>query len=450
VSTTGPRRRLWRGKREYLTALRVEGFKSFHTEQRLMLRPLTVLAGANSSGKSSIVQPLLLMKQTLEAPADPGPLLLHGPNVRFTSADQFLARKKGQAAREGFSVAFETAAGEQIQLVFHRPSRASLEIQEMRYLVGNLTLRYREGMAGDEVKELIAPLVPKPVYRDLSEVEGDSELLVYRDRCFLTVGLRIRKSEFPQRLFLLPASPTDSLYEPLMGLIHVPGLRGNPERTYPTTAVGRGFTGTFEGYVASIIARWQKEKDQKLQDLAELLSSLGLTWKVEARPVDETRVELRVGRLPRSQRGGAHDMVSIADVGFGVSQALPVAVALLTAERGQLLYIEQPEIHLHPRAQRALAGALAAAARRGVMTIVETHSSLLIRALQTLVARGECPPEDMAFHWFQREHESGASVVRVAVPDRAGRLPDWPADFDDVELQAEGEFLDAVEAALSR
>jgi predicted ATPase len=81
---------------------------------------------------------------------------------------------------------------------------------------------------------------------------------------------------------------------------------------------------------------------------------------------DETQVELKVGRLPHGLQGGAHDLVSIADVGFGVSQALPVLVALLAAEPGQLVYVEQPEIHLHPSAQRALATVLSEAARRGV------------------------------------------------------------------------------------
>ncbi len=72
-----------------ITSLSVSGFKSIVEEQTLEIRPLTLLAGANGSGKSSMMQPLLLLKQTLEAPYDPGPLLLDGPNVRFTSARQF-------------------------------------------------------------------------------------------------------------------------------------------------------------------------------------------------------------------------------------------------------------------------------------------------------------------------------------------------------------------------
>jgi predicted ATPase len=75
-----------------ISAIKVHGFKSFAQEATIELGGLTILAGVNSSGKSSIMQPLLLMKQTLEAPYDPGALLLDGPNVHFTSGEQLLSR----------------------------------------------------------------------------------------------------------------------------------------------------------------------------------------------------------------------------------------------------------------------------------------------------------------------------------------------------------------------
>src|SRR5262245_11416068 len=75
---------------QVLTSITVAGFKSIGPERSIEVRPLTILAGANSSGKSSIMQPLLLLKQTLEAPYDPGALLLNGPNVKFTRVEQML------------------------------------------------------------------------------------------------------------------------------------------------------------------------------------------------------------------------------------------------------------------------------------------------------------------------------------------------------------------------
>ena len=78
-----------------ITRIAVEGFKSIVKRQSIDIAPLTILAGANSSGKSSIMQPLLMLKQTLEAGYDPGPLFISdsAPNVKFTSTDQFFSRK---------------------------------------------------------------------------------------------------------------------------------------------------------------------------------------------------------------------------------------------------------------------------------------------------------------------------------------------------------------------
>src|SRR5258708_55879 len=75
-----------------ITQIKVTGFKSIADEAKIETRPLTILAGANSSGKSSMMQPLLLLKQTLEASYDPGSIMLNGPLVKFTSADQVLSR----------------------------------------------------------------------------------------------------------------------------------------------------------------------------------------------------------------------------------------------------------------------------------------------------------------------------------------------------------------------
>ena len=242
---------------------------------------------------------------------------------------------------------------------------------------------------------------------------------------------------------------TQAVARGLRSILHVPALRGNPERTYKTTAVGHEFAGTFEPYVASIIHHWQATKDTRLKQLGSSLEKLGLTWKIEASRLDDTRVELRVGRLKQKTTGGARDLVSIADVGFGVSQCLPVLVALLTARPGQLVYIEEPEIHLHPRAQMALAQVLADAANRGVRVVIETHSSLLLLGVQALVAEGALPPELVALHWFSLTKD-GATEVRSADLDEAGAFGEWPEDFAEVTLDAQSRYLDAAEKRLAQ
>jgi predicted ATPase len=181
--------------------------------------------------------------------------------------------------------------------------------------------------------------------------------------------------------------------------------------------------------------------------LGESLKQLGLTWKIETREVDATRVEILVGRLKEPRQGGAKDFVNIADVGFGVSQVLPALVALDVAIPGQIVHLEQPEIHLHPRAQRSLAKILADAAKRDARLVVETHSSILIRGIQTLVARGEFDPALVKLHWFTRDETTGITRVDSADLDENGAFGmDWPEDFDDTYMKAEQDYLDAVEA----
>jgi predicted ATPase len=143
-------------------------------------------------------------------------------------------------------------------------------------------------------------------------------------------------------------------------------------------------------------------------------------------------------------------MVSIADVGFGVSQTLPVIVALLTARPGQLVYIEQPEIHLHPRAQVAIAEIFADAANRGVRVVVETHSELFLMGVQSLVAEGKLAPDKVKLHWFTRQ-ENGNTKITSADLDESGSFgEDWPEDFAEVSLSIQNRYLSAAEAKLWR
>lgn len=163
---------------------------------------------------------------------------------------------------------------------------------------------------------------------------------------------------------------------------------------------------------------------------------------VKAHRVDATRIELLVGLLPTSP--DEKDLVNITDVGSGVSQVLPILVALLIAEEGQLVYLEEPEAHLHPRAQTALAEVIADAAKRGVRVVLETHSSLLLLGVQTLVAEGKLAPELVKLHWFERDPESGITKITSADLDERGAFGEWPEDFADVELKADRRYLDAA------
>ena len=427
-------------KLEGITKIAVSGFESIADECEINIRPLTILAGANSSGKSSIMQPLLMLKQTLEAPYDPGPLLLDGPNVQFTSAAQFLSKLIGEKGEDCFHIQIETDGSQSVRTTFSTEQNG-IELAEMtieRKLEVDQPLDqppkpitlYPE-MSPEEIKSLDDQ---DPVFKDLVK---DLDV-VKRSGCFL----HLESQDGRRRLEV-----TRDFAFNIVNSIHLPGLRGNPERTYKLTSIGPRYPGTFENYVASIIHDWQETTDKRLETLIDALHTLGLTGQVGTKKSGDTRIELQVGRLPNN-RTDETDMVSIADVGFGVSQVLPILVSLIVAEPGQLVYLEQPEMHLHPRAQVALARVFADAAKRGVLIVAETHSSLLLLGVQTLVAEGSLSQALVKLHWFTRD-EDGATQISSADLDDAGAYGDWPEDFDDVDLGAQSHYIKASQLRLA-
>jgi hypothetical protein len=157
-----------------ITRIAVEGFKSIVKRQEIEIAPLTILAGANSSGKSSIMQPLLMLKQTLEATYDPGPAKIDGPNVAFTSSDQFLS-KIGLSGRRSLRIEIETIKA-RFDITFARGE--PLMVQEETYTVaGEASLTLRPIMSQQEIHDALS---------DSWKIMAD-QLLVDPDRFFLTL-----------------------------------------------------------------------------------------------------------------------------------------------------------------------------------------------------------------------------------------------------------------------
>jgi predicted ATPase len=409
-------------KPKALTEIGVGGFKSFTDLTKIKLGSLSILAGTNSSGKSSIMQPLLLMKQTLEAPYDPGILLLDGPNVKFTSSKQFIS---SSINFNQFQI-FIALDGMDFQSNFNWSSQTGLLLHSQVFTSVHASKKFTlsETMTSEQIREI-------PLARHVNKWDNEA-IYVLRERCFLRLKARVT--------FIMDSHWTNVLRL----MIHVPGVRGNPERIYKTAATdGTTFSGLFENYVVSVIDRFQKQEPEKLVQLQSHLQKLGLTDTIQTQRLNETQIELRVGRVP----GNSTDTVNIADVGFGVSQVLPVVVALLVAQPGQLVYIEQPEIHLHPHAQVALTEIFAEAINRGVQVIVETHSELFLLGIQTLVAENQIAPTDVQLHWFSRSAD-GSSTVTTAELDETGAFGDWPEDFGSTALDLTNRYLSSAEKKL--
>lgn len=427
-----------------ITKISVQGFKSLYDETSIEIRPLTLLAGVNSSGKSSIMQPLLLMKQTLEAQYEPRVFALSGANVRFDRYDEFLSK---QDAIGDFKVTIEVENSHQLEVSYGLDEKHQLQIESTKYsnLLEQKELFLKPAMPSNDIAKQLSPELDKLriTLQDIT-VGGEIVWSAIPYRCFLNLGMKFLNGEPAMQSDFLPLKdfPLDVFSYEIQKIIHLAGFRGMPARAYPLTAVKPPFfQGTFENYTASVL---QQKFTDIHQQLSDYMYQLGISKTLGFSLLNDAQLSILIGRVKESALDTENpDLVNIADVGFGVSQVLPILVALLVAQEGQLVYIEQPELHLHPRAQVKLAEILADAAKRGVRVVIETHSALLLLAVQTLIAEGKLAPETTILHWFTRD-ENGKSRVDSQVPDANGAYGDWAEDFGDVELDIHGRYLDAV------
>jgi predicted ATPase len=434
-----------------MKAVYLEGYKSFFSKQRVKLAPVTIFAGANSSGKSSVMQPLLLMKQTIESQYDPGTLLLSGANIKFTSLEQMLSKRAGEDQKTHFTVGIESKNNWFLEVTYCRKDEYGIGVKNVTLRRSNgFAIQFWEGKKFAE-NEAVALTEASPIATAMQEQFRQQNLPIelgwyaVAARCFPDIGFGFIRGAAEHISEIERVPILSELRKKIVEIIHIQGLRGNPERTYPSTArISKKFPGVFTDYVASALQRWQEDHDKKLELLGGDLRKLGLSWKVETKAVHDTQVEIRVSRLPGPTRGGARDVVNLADVGLGVSQVLPLLVALRVAKKGQIVFVEQPEIHLHPKAQYDLADIILEAAERGVYVWLETHSSSLLRAFQTKVAQGVLDPENLALNWFSRDTMTGSTVVSTADVTPLGQYGKWPVDFDDVSLNIEKQFAATV------
>lgn len=415
-----------------ITKIGVDGFKSLRNAE-IEIRPLTILAGANSSGKSAIMQPLLLMKQTLEKTQYGVPLWLGGENVIFSDVSEFFPSKSDQDADQILQI---TLVGNALSFIVRlRRADKALELIDNQYPHAFKTgLVITENMRSHQIRELIAQV------DNSFAPDSDMEWQVSSRGPFLDFA-------HGENGFRGSFNLSSQFQRYVAAIIHVPGLRGTAERRSPATMINSHiFPGRFDSLTAGVLNYWQHGNIRHLEIVSSQLRELGLTHRIITKMYNATSIEIRVGRTLTSDES---DLVSIADVGFGVSQVLPVLVALLVAEPGQLVYIEQPELHLHPRAQHKLAEFIAEAANRGVRVVMETHSDILLRGIQTLVVKHEMgqdgiSKDDVILHWFSRG-EDGLTQIKQGYLNEDGAYGNWPVDFAQTDFEADSEYLDAIE-----
>lgn len=442
-----------------LTSLRLRNFKSWRDTGEVRLAPITALFGTNSSGKTSLLQSLLLLRQTTESPdrnrvldlgGGPSSLIDLGTvrdlvfqhntdipiglEVSWADPEPFVIQDQLAQARKLKSILSESSdLALSTELI---ASKTGLEVIQTEYLVGETSFT----MTRQDAKRVEYELT-----------SNDFEFVRNPGRPW-NLPKPARFYGFPDqvRLYYQNASFLSDLelrFEQQLSRVRYLGpLRDDPRRQYifsGSTPGGIGRRGEFavDALIASKLAdmrvtRGRDARGHKLPSIsvqvlvANWLKELELIHSFEVKPIGERETIY----LVEVRRGADSPPVLLTDVGFGVSQVLPVLVLLAFAEEGDTILLEQPEIHLHPAVQSGLADILIEAAlARNVQVIVESHSEHLLSRLQRRIAehqlaRGlQLSPDDVAVYFV--DHQSGESRIRQLEMDIFGNISNWPKDF---------------------
>jgi predicted ATPase len=446
-----------------LRGLRIQNFKAWRDTGRIEMAPLTVLFGPNSSGKSSINHLLMMLKQTVRSPDrnnvfDLGdanaavrlgsfrdvvfrhdlenaiefeqewlldaPLAIRDPRSgrRYAGDRLFFraaARRRGRAVQsEGFAYRLDNDQGTQLAVTLARDETRS---NRWRLDTENYELVRNPGRAWE---------LPRPVQFFGFPSEA---VLYYQNTAFLS-DLELALTEQLDRIsYLGPLrSPPERLYAWSGAVPEDVGWRGQNAVQAILAARGRGLNWRHKGrYVAfeQVVARWLKEMG--------LIHSFVVSEIAPEREEFEVRVRATAGA----------EEVKLTDIGFGVSQVLPVIVQAFYAPPNSTVLMEQPEIHLHPSVQASLADLFIAAitAReesepRRVQLLIESHSEHLLRRLLRRIAEEKISEREVALY-FCYPGSDGAAIDQLEV-DKYGDILNWPPDFfgdelEDVAVQAD-------------
>jgi len=358
--------------------LRLQNFKCF-LDQSIDLQPLTLLAGINGMGKSSVIQALLLLRQTVllnHSGKDQNELLLNGPLINLGHADDVLY-ENAIDDELGFRLEIEEKTGETGVLKFH--FQKNKEKKFWGKLPGSTAkcsslLGYADAAFAYLQAERLGPRTSLPQDADhvLNRVGNAGEL----------------SARILQESALLPC-PGLCLRRP-------------------------GENETMRGLLAQTEI-W--------------LSQIGHDPRImvtEHRDMDLVNLEFSF-----VTKGIPTKYYRATNVGFGLSYALPVFVAVLSSSPGSLVLIENPEAHLHPKGQTVMGHFLAKAAACGIQMVIETHSDHLLNGVRLAVKNGILKPELTALNFFEPgQTESGSTVVKPQI-NKDGHLDYWPDNFFD-------------------
>jgi predicted ATPase len=366
-----------------LNSLRLHNFKSAK-DLPIRMELLTVLAGLNGSGKSTALQAIALLKQSLG---------VHDSNLRLHLRGSLVQMGRCE------DVFFENAVDDEIKFEIGT-SQGSIRLVCQRQLgVDTLPLEITGELSLEQLSHNLTHfqyiqadrLVPATQYEYASTPDQEAGWLGCRGEFtvdFLAKHATDKVSEFR-------AFPHDAL--------------GVSEALYKQVAPTDGLIDQTAGWL-------QQLSPGVLVRTVELESADAVSLRFEY-----TGVNLDSGGKSRRP----------SNVGFGLTYSLPVVVACLAAPKGALLLLENPEAHLHPQGQAALGELLARCAADGVQIIVETHSDHVLNGIRLAVKRKLIAESKVVLQYFKRDVESGESSIQTPqiLPD--GQLMEWPEGFFD-------------------
>ena len=371
-----------------LRNIKMVHFKCFE-QLDLDCTALNLLCGLNGMGKSSVIQALLVLRQSFETgELLNGRLVLGGERIDLGT---------------GSDILFEDA--ERDIVGFALQDDETLDVWDLSF----------------DYSQTADQLHVRPVI--------DKEPIDY-----VPAGLEV----------VVPYVPAEWRKVPPFGgdLIYVNAERIGPRKLYPLSDMlaRRGDFGASSEYAWNYLKhyqdrplveddpRWVGEGGRRLLDVVDhWLQDVSPGAHLQLQAV--TAADAVIAGFSFDRPGDVRTRPYRAiNVGFGLSYVLPVVLALL-AEPGTLCLIENPESHLHPRGQTKLGELAARAAKAGVQVFVETHSDHFMDGVRIAVRDGLIAPEDVAFHYFERQ--DGKAVVSSPQVDADGRLSEWPAGFFD-------------------
>ena len=374
------------------TQIELQNFKCF-TVLKLPLKPLTLLAGTNASGKSTVLQALVLLHQTMREHEWSSQLLLNGASVQLGTAGDVVDQLHGHRT-----------CG--IGLMDSDSTWCNWEFQGDRDDMAMTVARGR-GESNDYSWDLNNPNLLRFLLPKASE----------------------------------PRPPAESLIKRLCSLGYLTAERLGPRGAYSLQSPEQTpVVGPKGEHAVSLL--YSDRDSHVLKQLAIEDVPPTLLRQVEAQMERFfPSCELSLEKIPRFngvtlgvRTSRSTDFHRPTHTGFGLTQVLPIVVAALSAPENGLLLVENPEVHLHPAGQATMGEFLTEVAAAGVQVILETHSDHVLNGIRRAVKNGLISPEDTVLHFFRPRQDADARGIPQAespMLDANGNIDSWPEGFFD-------------------